>query len=276
MPCPAEYNFYFTHDALVTDLAAVNFDLARVRRDLDYIVRHSDENNVIPHAYYWKDGKYVTEFASSDNWNNFWFIQVAAKYLRHSGDSDFLTQLYPYLTVSVERSLLTLEKDNLMWSYRPDWWDIGHNYGPRSYMTILAIKSLRDYAYISTVLGKNPEKVVELMALADKMQTALVAKLWNDDMGYLINYNEDGSLDSHYYIGSLLAVPYGLLDTEKQNRLVQTATAKLLDEKVGIYNVYPMDFHLLGDFYKFVGNEVGDKYYYTNGGVWPQGNAWYA
>ena len=276
MPCPAEYNFYFTHDALVTDLAAVNFDLARVRRDLDYIVRHSDENNVIPHAYYWKDGKYVTEFASSDNWNNFWFIQVAAKYLRHSGDSDFLTQLYPYLTVSVERSLLTLEKDDLMWSYRPDWWDIGHNYGPRSYMTILAIKSLRDYAYISTVLGKNPEKVVELMALADKMQTALVAKLWNDDMGYLINYNEDGSLDSHYYIGSLLAVHYGLLDKEKQNRLVQTAMAKLLDEKVGIYNVYPMDFHLLGDFYKFVGNEVGDKYYYANGGVWPQGNAWYA
>jgi len=171
---------------------------------------------------------------------------------------------------------LTQEADNLMWSYRPDWWDIGHNYGSRSYMTILAIKTLRDYNFISTVLGKNPEKVTEYVILADSMQTALVDKLWSDELNYLINYNDDGSQDRHYYIGSLLAAHYGLLDAEKQNQLVQTAKAKLVDEKVGIYNAFPMDFHLLGDFYKFVGNEVGAEYYYANGGVWPQGNAWYA
>ena len=39
MPCPAEYNFYFTHDVLLTDLAAVNFDTARVKRDLSFIIR---------------------------------------------------------------------------------------------------------------------------------------------------------------------------------------------------------------------------------------------
>ncbi|MFA4839847.1 MAG: hypothetical protein WC703_10285, partial [Candidatus Neomarinimicrobiota bacterium] len=152
MPCPAEYNFYFTHDVLVSDLAAVNFDLPRVRRDLDFIIRHADKDRIIPHAYYWKDGKYVTEYASSDNWNNFWFVQVAASYLRHSGDIEFIGKLYPFIGKSVERALLTKEADNLMWSFRPDWWDIGHNYGPRTYMTILAIKTLRDYNYISTVL----------------------------------------------------------------------------------------------------------------------------
>ncbi|MDD5766505.1 MAG: hypothetical protein PHW79_09715 [Candidatus Marinimicrobia bacterium] len=276
MPCPAEYNFYFTHDVLVSNLAAVNFDLKRVRRDLDYIVRHADKDLVIPHAYYWKDGKYVTEFASSDNWNNFWFVQVTAKYLRHSGETEFAAKLYPYLTVCVERSLLTKEADNLMWSYRPDWWDIGHNYGSRSYMTILAIKTLRDYNYISTVLRKNPAKIDEYAVLADSMQAALIDKLWSAEQNYLINFNDDGSQDKHYYIGSLLAAHYGLLDNDKQNRLVQTAKVKLLDEKVGIYNVFPMDFHLLGDFYKFVGNEVGAEYYYANGGIWPQGNAWYA
>jgi glycogen debranching enzyme len=276
MPCPAEYNFFFTHDVLVTDLAAVNFDLARVRKDLEFIIRHADSDNIIPHAYYWRDGKYMTEYASSDNWNNFWLVQVSAKYFRHSGDREFIEKLYPYVSKSVERSLLTLEKDNLMWSYRPDWWDIGHNYGSRSYMTILAIKTLRDYNFISTVLGKNPEKVIEYAALADNMQAALVEKLWSDELNYLINYNDDGSQDKHYYIGSLLAAHYELLDQEKQDRLVQTAKAKLLDEKVGIYNVFPMDFHLLGDYYKFVGNEVGAKYYYANGGIWSQGNAWYA
>ena len=38
MPCPAEYNFFFTHDVLLTDLAAINFDPERVRRDLLYIM----------------------------------------------------------------------------------------------------------------------------------------------------------------------------------------------------------------------------------------------
>ncbi len=276
MPCPAEYNFYFTHDVLVTDLAAVNFDLERVKRDLDYIIRHADEENIIPHAYYWKDGKYVTEYASSDNWNNFWLVQVSAKYLRHSGDRKFVEKLYPFISKSVERSLLTLEEDNLMWSFRPDWWDIGQNYGPRTYMTTLAIKTLRDYIYLSIALEKNPDRILEYALLANEMQAALVEKLWNEDMNYLVNYHNDGSLDEHYYIGSLLAAHYGLLDNEKQNLLVQTATEKMVDKNVGIYNAYPMDFEKWGEFMKFVGNEAGAKYYYFNGGIWPQGNAWYA
>lgn len=276
MPCPAEYNFYFTHDVLVTNLAAVNFDITRVKTDLDYIIRHANEKNIIPHAYYWKDGRYVTEFADSDNWNNFWFVQVAAKYLRHSGDRAFVEKLFPYINTSMNNSLLTLERDNLMWSYRPDWWDIGHNYGPRTYMTILAIKSLRDYVFLATALNKDSVPVAKYASLADSMQTALTDKLWHDDMGYLMNYHNDGSLDEHYYIGSLLAAHYNLLNEVKQNRLVQTASSVMVDPAVGIYNAFPMDFEAWSDFMKFSGNEAGSIYYYFNGGIWPQGNAWYA
>jgi len=276
MPCPAEYNFYFTHDALVTDLAVVKFDPERVKEDLEFIIRHANEDNIIPHAYYWKDEDYVTEYAGKDNWNNFWFIQVCAKYLRYSGDQDFLKKLYPYIFKCVEQALLTLEDDNLIWSYRPDWWDIGHNYGPRSYMTILAIKSLRDYIYLCTVLDKNPKRIQNYTELSKKMETALNNKLWNQEMKYLVNYYNDGSLDPHYYIGSLLGVYYNLLDSKKGNHLIQTARQKLLDKKIGLYNAYPMDFHKLGDLMNFSANEAGRKYHYFNGGVWSQGNAWYA
>ncbi|MBU0713282.1 hypothetical protein KKA87_15380, partial [bacterium] len=109
MPCPAEYNFYFTHDVLVTDLAAVNFDLPRVKRDLEFILDHATEDFIIPHAYYWKDGDYRTEYADSNNWNHFWFIQLAASYLRHSGDEDLLEQCYPYLNKSLEYALHSKE-----------------------------------------------------------------------------------------------------------------------------------------------------------------------
>ncbi len=275
MPCPAEYNFYFTHDVLKTDLAAVNFDTARVKRDLDFIIRHADENKIIPHAYYWKDSAYVTEFAAHDNWNNFWLIIVSGSYLRHSGDTTFVRTLYPYLQKSLKQALMTKGDDDLMWSNRPDWWDIGNRFGPRAYMTILAVKAIREFNFISAVLGNNLDKLPDYEEMAGRMQQKLNSVLWDDSLKYLINYYEPGKKDDHYYIGSLLAAHYGLLNKNRVDELVQTAHKKLLDEKVGIYNVFPMDFDTLGSYLKFVGNEAGAPFLYANGGIWPHGNAWY-
>lgn len=276
MPAQAQYNFYFTHDVLVTDLAVVNYDLNRVKNDLEFIISLSNDTYIIPHAYYWKDNEYKTEFADHDNWNNFWINLVAASYLRHSNDINFLEKLYPYLTRSVETALHTLGEDSLMWSFRPDWWDIGKIYGSKTYMTTLATKTIEEYIFVSLKLGRNIEKLAGYERLAEKLKENLVKKLWSEEQKYLLNYYEPGKLDPHYYIGSLLPAFMGMLDNNKTAELLQTAKEKLLDEKVGIYNAYPMDFHELGDYLNFVGNEAGVVYYYFNGGIWPQGNAWYA
>ncbi len=276
MPCPAEYNFYFTHDVLKTDLAAVNFDISRVKRDLNFIIDHANEEKIIPHAYYWKDSAYTTELAAHDNWNNFWIIIVSGSYIRHSGDTTFARNLYPYIQKSLEQALKTKGSDDLMWSNMPDWWDIGKIYGQRSYMTILAVKAIREYVFISTMLGNNLNRLPEYENLADRMQHQLNNLLWSDSLKYLINYYEPGKVDDHYYIGSLLAAHYGLLDKTRTAELVKTAKIKLLDEKVGIYNVFPMDFNQLREYLKFSGNEAGDPFLYANGGIWPHGNAWYA
>ncbi|MCL5029642.1 MAG: hypothetical protein M1480_11585 [Bacteroidetes bacterium] len=275
MPCPAEYNFYFTHDVLLTDLAAVNFDLKRVKNDLEYTIQHANKDKIIPHAYYWKDSSYVTEFADADNWNNFWFVITSANYLRHSGDVSFMRKLYPYLHKCIEQTLLN-KKDDLIWAYRPDWWDIGRNFGPRAYMTILEIKALRDFEFISTLLAKDSQSILDYEKTADKLQSGLVSKLWNEKDKYLMNYYSDGKIDPHYYMGSLLAAHYNLLDKSKLNELVNTAAKKLLDTKVGIYDVYPMDFQQLNNLWKFAGNEEGDPFLYLNGGIWPHANSWYS
>jgi len=276
MPCPAEYNFYFTHDVLLTDLGAVFFDIGRVKKDLEYIITHANPDKIIPHAYYWKDGNYVTEFAGSDNWNHFWFIILAGSYFKHSKDLVTIEKLYPYITNSIEQVLTNKKDDDLIWAYRPDWWDIGRSFGPRSYMTILCIRALREYIYISTILGKNLNKMKEYENLTYKMQKQLTGILWNENLNYLINYYVNGTLDSHLYIGSLIAAHFNLIDREKKIKLVKTAKENLLDEKIGIYNVFPMDFHQLIDFLKFSGNEAGEPFIYANGGIWPHGNAWYA
>lgn len=276
MPCPAEYNFYFTHDALVTDLAAVNFDLPRVKTDLQYLLKHANDQQVIPHAYYWKDNQYVTEYADSNNWNHFWFIQVAASYLRHSADVELLRKCYPFLRKSLDYTLHSREADGLLYAYYLDGWDIGHNFGPRAYMTIMAIKAIRDYIYIATVLDENTGQLLDYEQLAKQMEQSLADKLWSDEAKFLINFYEDGSVDPHYYAGSLLAAHFGLLDGEKRQLLIETAGEKLVDDQIGCSTVYPPDFHLLGDFLKFKGNEVGPPYLYANGGIWNHANAWYA
>ncbi len=274
MPAQAEYNFYFTHDALLTDLAAVNFDLDRVKNDLKFILKHSDENKVIPHAYYWKDDKYKTEYAGTENWNHVWFTILAARYLRHSGDLEFAKILYPYVKKSIDTALKNKE-NNLMYSFRPDWWDIGNNYGPRAYMTILAIKALREFSFFSAELNKDQTEIQNYNSIADTLHKYLLSKLWNEDLKYLTSFFEDGSEDKHIYMGSMLASHFGLLDEVKNAQLMSTAKENLLDEKLGIYTLFPMDLHKLGDYMGFAGNEAGEPYYYANGGIWPHGNAWY-
>src|SRR5574341_896683 len=159
MPCPAQYNFYFTHDALMTDLAAANFDAARVRTDLLYLARKANAENLIPHAYYWKDDGFKTEFAGKDNWNHFWFILVAASYLRHTGDLTLLQRLQPVLENSLTFTLSHLGDDGLLWAGYPDWWDIGKALGPRAYMTALAIRALQEFIFIGANLKYAPEKL---------------------------------------------------------------------------------------------------------------------
>lgn len=276
MPAQAEYNFYFTHDALLTDLAAVNFDLDRVKSDLKYIISLADSNKTIPHAYYWKDSTFKTEFAGTENWNHFWFTMVCARYLRHSSDITFLNQIYPFIDQSIKTALKNKGEDDLMWSFRPDWWDIGNNYGPRAYMTVLAIRALREFNYISTILDKDSAQLKFYDQLANRMNRKLVDTLWDSKLNYLINYFADGNEDQHIYMGSLLASHFNLLNADKNIKLISTAKEKLLDEKLGIYTLYPMDLHLLGDYMGFAGNEAGEPYYYANGGIWPHGNSWYA
>ncbi|MBI5244377.1 MAG: hypothetical protein HY922_11975 [Elusimicrobia bacterium] len=275
MPCPAEYNFFFTHDALVTDLAAANFDPGRVKKDLEYIAGHAGADNAIAHAYYWKDGRYVTEFAGADNWNHFWFVLVSGAYLRHSGDAETVRKLYPYLAKSI-RLMLSNNKDHLIWAYRPDWWDFGNSFGPRSYMTILAIRSLREFAYISTALGMDPSESAGHEGEALKLQEQLNARLWDKRLNYFINYYGDGKKDEHLYIGSLLAAHFNLADPDKKAALIKTAQEKLLEARTGIYNAVPMDFQKLEGYLKFNGPEEGDPFYYMNGGIWAHGNAWYS
>ena len=276
MPCPAEYNFFFTHDLLLTDLGAVNFDLPRVKRDLMYVAAHA-RDKIIPHAYYWRDDGFKTEYCAPDNWNHLWFVQTSASYFRHSLDSTTVQSLYPLISTSIEQILTQRKEDGLMYAKHPDWWDIGNREGPRSYLTILTIRALREFVYVSAALKDRDSKYLcGLEKTANEMEKALSEKLWDHDNEFLTNFNGTDR-DNHYYAGSLLAPFCGVLAKEKSEQLLETAKKQLVDEKIGVRIVAPVDFHTdsMISYFKLAGNEAGAPYIYANGGVWPHSTAWY-
>jgi hypothetical protein len=274
MPCPAEYNFFFTHDALLTNLGAVYFDLERVKNDLLYLKSLTKQDSILPHAYYWKDGRFMTEYCGSDNWNHFWFIILANSYLKHSGDTKTVELIYPIIHKSISLVMRNKFDDDLLYGTQPDWWDIGHVFGARSYITLLMIKALQDYAAISFQLSHN-ENVLPSLNLAYRMRSRLVDYLWKDDKSYLMNMLDTVQVDNHYYAGSLVAAAFDILDNDREIKLLKTAREQLMDENLGIRNAMPADFHKLVDVYQFKGGEMGEPYIYANGGIWPQGTIWY-
>lgn len=272
MPCPAQYNFYFTHDVLVTDLGVVRYDLERVEKDLRFLQKISGDT-LLAHAYYWKDDHYQTEYCLNDSWNHFWFIQLAASFLRHGGEPELIRSMLPLLDAShraIESQLGS--EDNLAYGIRPDWWDLGTVPGARAYLTSHLVRAEQEFEAIQFLLGEEVDPPERALSAIRK---DLGSKLWSDETGYLMNTIED-TIDHHLYSGSLLAVAYGLLDSSKANRLVDTAADELLDRDLGIRNAMPPDFHLLEKEYRFNGPEAGGPWLYMNGAVWPQGNAWYA
>lgn len=275
MPCPAEYNFFFTHDVLLTDLGAVYYDLARVKHDLMFIRSITHADSILPHAYYWRDDGFKTEFAARDNWNHLWFMIVCGTYLKHSDDAATLKLLYPILKKSAEMALSNLGPGGLAYSTRPDWWDIGNNYGARSYLTALMIRALREYCYVAQAVATDGRFVSTCLQTSDMLKKNLEDKLWNPRVAYLLNTIDTNTVDYHYYAGSLAAVDFGVLSRGKSDSLVQTAQRELLDSHLGLRNAMPDDFDSLASLYQFKDGEAGGKYIYMNGAVWPQTNAWY-
>ncbi|NIR65454.1 MAG: hypothetical protein GWO10_17175, partial [candidate division Zixibacteria bacterium] len=197
-------------------------------------------------------------------------------YLKHSNDIETATILQPIIRKSISMILLNKGDDNLMYASRPDWWDIGHVYGARAYITALTIRALRMYVYLNLKLGLTDHDLNPYLALVRKMQTQLGERLWDAEAGFLLNMLDSTKVDRHYYAGSLIAAVFDLLEEEKQRTLLETAERKLLDSQIGTRIVMPADFHRLINVYKFKGMEAGEPYVYINGGVWPQGIVWYA
>jgi hypothetical protein len=144
-------------------------------------------------------------------------------------------------------------------------------------MTALAIRALHEFAYIGANLEYPAERLQNYATQAESLSTALTQKLWDEQLGYLIDFNHGNVRDGHVYAGSLLAAVFDEVSPVQKQKIVTTAQQRLYDPQLGVRTVDPADFHLLEEAFKFVNHEQGSEAgEYLNGGVWPHCTAWYA
>ena len=274
MPCPAEYNFFFTHDFLVHGLGWGFLDINYLKNGYQFLISLNNGDDVLSHACYWKDSDYFSEPCPPTDWNNLWLIISIASYYKHSGDDETVLKLLPTMLTGLGRMLEHCH-NGLMYAYFPDWWDFGTNYGPRSYMSILTYRAIQSILFLALRLDL-PLEVEKLHMTAEQIYRALNKDLWSTDQDYLLNRLSNGELDKHYYSGALLAPYFGLLSSARADKLLDSARNNALDSNCGVRNVSPADFSALEAEYGFKPGEQGADGYYINGGVWSQCNAWYA
>jgi glycogen debranching enzyme len=114
--------------------------------------------------------------------------------------------------------------------------------------------------------------------LADRAKRVLNEELWNDELGHYFDYRRPEYAESHFALDSLVALRYGLVDSDKIDRLIAAArnlqTRFNRDQGYGDWGVmcaYPY----YGERRDLFGNSAYSLRYH-NGADWPYWDGVYA
>jgi len=151
----------------------------------------------------------------------YWFISVYDYYL-YSGDSHFLTQIYPTMKSLMVYVLGRTDGDGMVEGMDGDWVFIDWADKPMSkqgqiaFEQILFCKSLEAISAVAGVAG-DAESCKEYKLLADKLHDKILPCFWNNDKQALVHnrINERQSEDIFRY-ANMFAIMYGYLDDEKK------------------------------------------------------------
>jgi glycogen debranching enzyme len=217
------------------------------------------------------------------------FILLLNDYLQKTGDWDILkvvpAQLnpglkWPSLTVAQKAHaaieyLISRDSDGDGLIEKPylanDWADNIKRSTWVSYDQGLYIAALKAYAGLCERLS-NGDKSERYTAMAEKALQAMYRELWDEDLGYFVNYRRPGFTEKNLSVDTLVVLHFHVVDEAHTVRLLDAAK-RLLRASNNTQQPYG-DYGLLCA-YPIYSNQVDlfDKsaspYWYHNGADWP-------
>ena len=153
------------------------------------------------------------------------YITACREYLEHSGDREFLLQIYPKLrsileafTSRVDNGLFVNPVGEGYWNFY-EWREWLVNWGePMSATDVIANSllsiALQNMAVIADKLGMEND----YLSLADKINAAIYNTFWDTQKGIVYNYTNH---DSYSQLGNSLAILCGAVTGENAENLCQ-------------------------------------------------------
>lgn len=235
--------------------------------------------------------------AVKSDYSNWWgnhydspsfFAMMIYDYVKYTGDSLLLSKTVKGESVlrKAENAINKLsefaDESFLIYKEGPynqrDWADEVNRNGYVTYNEILYARALFSLSKLFEISG-NRARADDYMHRFEKVKNAINEILWDDELGYYVNFKERDYTEKNLSVDTCLAALFGIADGERAHRMLENME-KLLEtrnnkeQKAGDYGVmcvYP--------FYSRVGearNKSAQPYYYHNGGNWPYLSAMYA
>ena len=140
-----------------------------------------------------------------------------------------------------------------------------------SYDQGLYIAALRAYALFEERLGQSKE-ARRYQNLAEKAQQAMIRELWDEELGYFVNYRRPGFTEKNLSVDTLVTLYFDLLEEPYKTRLLESAKRLLVASQnrqqpfgnYGLLCAYP-PYACREDLF----DKSASPYRYHNGADWP-------
>lgn len=183
---------------------------------------------------------------------------------------------------AIQKLSLFADETSLIYKEGPynqrDWTDEVNRNGYVTYNEILYARALFCLSELYRILGDS-SKAEEYLCRFKTVKQAINDILWDDALGYYVNFKEKEYTEKNLSIDTCFAALFGIADDEKAVRMLKNMerfleTRNNQAQKAGDYGVmcvYP--FYSRADGAR---NKSSQPYYYHNGGNWPYLSAMYA
>ncbi|MBN1542839.1 hypothetical protein JW992_11890 [candidate division KSB1 bacterium] len=215
------YAWYFGRDAVWSCFAVNNYgDFEPVREQLYFFAKFQDLNGKIFHELSTSGGLH---FDASDATPL--YINLAAHYLKSSGDVKTIRDLWPSLMAAMDYLYSTdTDGDGLIENTRVGhgWIEGGKLYGAHTtfYLAGLWCQALRDAAYMGRAIGKT-ERIDEFLDHAEMVQEMLNSDFYLDSLQfYSLGLYPGGVFHTEKTVVPSVPMLLGLLDSSKTETML--------------------------------------------------------
>lgn len=273
----------YYRDSYYTVLPMYNGNLEKVKNEIITLAKGIDNDGTCPSAI-------------GADWKAYWgnhydspsFLAIMLyDYVRYSLDSSILDEKIGESTV-LEKAVIVIKKlseceseNGLIYKEgkynKRDWVDEINRYGYVTYDEILYARANWSLSKLFEI--KNDKKSEFYLSKYEQVKKAINDELWDDKLGYYINYKNEDYVEDNLSVDTVWAVIFGIADNERALKMLKNME-NLLESRnnpnvdlpdFGVMTVWP--FYKNPEAVYWISSQ---PYNYHNGANWPYWSAIYA